>query len=59
MKVYDVLTPYNYSHKTCVVAKNMAEAEKLFEEAYPYTTILEIKLHANYVVIGDVVDGEE
>jgi len=51
MKVYDILTPYNYSQKSCVVAQNMATAETLFKKEYPNTTILEIKLHSDYVVV--------
>jgi hypothetical protein len=51
MNVYDILTPYNYSQKSCVVANNMAEAEKIFLQKYPDTTILKIELHSNYVLI--------
>jgi hypothetical protein len=51
MKVYDILTPSNYSQKSCVVANSMAMAENLFLAEYPGTTILEIKLHAEYVII--------
>lgn len=51
MKVYNILTPFNYSQKSCVVAESMAKAEKLFEEEYPYTKILKIELHSEYVVV--------
>lgn len=54
MKVFDVLTPYNYSQKSCVVADSIAEAEKLFLQEYPDTKILEIKLHAEYVIVQEV-----
>lgn len=51
MKVYDILTPFNYSQKSCVVADNMAKAEELFLKEYPGTKILEITLHAEYVLV--------
>ncbi len=51
LKVYDITTFYNYSQKHCVVAENMAEAEKLFLEAYPDITILRIELHTEYVIV--------
>ena len=51
MKVFDILTPFNYSQKNCVVAEDMATAEELFLKAYPGIKILEIKLHAEYVII--------
>ena len=51
MKVFDILTPYNYSKKCCVVAEDMAMAEKLFLKEYPDTTILEIKLHSEEVIV--------
>jgi hypothetical protein len=51
MKVFDVLTPFNYSQKNCVVAEDMATAEELFLKEYPGIKILEIKLHAEYVII--------
>ena len=51
MKVFDILTPYNYSQKSCVVADNMAQAETLFLKEYPNTTILEIKKHSDYVIV--------
>ena len=51
MKIFDILTPNNYSQTSSVVAKNMATAEKLFLEKYPNLTILEIKLHAEYVIV--------
>ena len=53
MKIYDVLTPYNYSQKSCVVAENIAKAEEIFLKQYPYTTILKIELHAEYVLIQE------
>lgn len=52
MKVYNILTPHNYSQKSCVVARDMAEAEKLFLKKYPMTTILKIELHAEYVIVS-------
>ena len=52
MKVYNILTPYNYSQTSCVVADNMGEAERLFLKKYPNTTILEIKKHADYVIVA-------
>ena len=44
MQVYKILTPFSYSQTHCVVADDMAEAEKLFSEKYPYTKILKIEL---------------
>ena len=54
LKVYNILTPYNYSQTSCVVAESMAEAEKLFLEKYPNTTILKIEKHADYVIVKEV-----
>ena len=51
MNVYDILTPFNYSQTSCVVAESMAEAERLFKKEYPYIKILEIKLHSEYVIV--------
>lgn len=51
MKVFNILTPYNYSQTSCVVAEDMATAEKLFLKEYPNTTILKIELHSNYVIV--------
>lgn len=51
MHVYDIQTPHNYSQKSCVVADDMGEAETLFLEEYPNTTILAINLHADYVIV--------
>ena len=59
MKVYDVLTPHNYSQKTCVVAESIASAEKAFLRKYPYTTILKIELHAEYVIVDRPADAGE
>ena len=50
MKVYDVVTVYNRGQVHSVVASDMATAEKLFKEKYG-GTILEIKLHAEYVIV--------
>lgn len=55
MKVYSVVTPYNRSQMSCVVANDMATAEKLFLEKYSPTTIERIELVADYVI----VDGLE
>ena len=51
MKVYDILTPYNYSQKSCVVAVNMATAETLFKKEYPDTEILRIEKYSDYVIV--------
>lgn len=51
MKVYNILTTHNYSQTKCVVAKDMATAEKLFLAEYPTVTILKIELHSNYVIV--------
>ena len=61
MKVYDILSAFNYSQTYSVVAESMAEAEKAFLAEYPGTIILEIKLHAKYVLIaeGDQDDRTE
>ena len=51
MKVFDIITHSTYSQTHSVVAESMAIAEKLFLEKYPFTEILEIKLHSNYVQV--------
>ena len=54
MKVYKIKTPYNYSQTSCVVADSMGEAEKLFLEKYPDTTILGIEKISDYVIVKKV-----
>lgn len=51
MKVFTVLTPYNHSQASCVVADTIAEAEKLFLEKYPMSTILRIEKISDYVIV--------
>ena len=53
MKVYDILTPGNYSQTHSVVAKNMGEAERLYKAKYGPIRIIEIKLHAEYVIVQE------
>lgn len=53
MKVYDIVTPYTYSQKHCVVADSMGDAEKIFNKKYWPTKIIEIRLHSEYVEIQD------
>jgi hypothetical protein len=52
MKVYDIVTPYNYSQTHSVVAESMGEAERLYKQKYNTVRIVEIKLHAEYVVLA-------
>ena len=53
MKVYNIQTPFNYSQTSCVVARDMAEAEKLFKDEYGFTTkIVSITIHADYVIVS-------
>ena len=49
MNVYNIRTVYN--NKCCVVADNMAEAERIFNSKYWPASILEISLHSSYVQI--------
>ena len=53
MKVFDILTPFNYSQTHSVVAESMGKAEETFRKGYPYTEIREIRLHSSYVQIQD------
>ena len=53
MKVFDILTPFNYSQTHSVVAESMAKAEETFLKEYPFTEIKEIRLHSVYVQIQD------
>ena len=59
MKVYKILTPYNFSQTSCVVAESFAKAEELFLEKYKQTTILEIELIADYVIVQKETIHEE
>ena len=56
MKVYDIETAYNYGQVHSVVAESMAEAERLHKTKYPYTTIREIKLHSEYVIVAELME---
>ena len=53
MKVFNILTHFNYAQTSCVVAEDMATAERLFKKEYPYTEILKIELHSNYVIVQE------
>ena len=51
MKAYKIQTPYNYSQTNIVIAGTMGEAEKMFLEEYPNTTILNIEKISDYVLV--------
>lgn len=51
MKVYDIITPCTRVQNHCVVADNMAQAERIFKAKYWPTTIEAIELHSDYVQI--------
>ena len=51
MKVFVVNTVYSGSQTNCVVADNMAEAERIFNAKYWPTTIRSIELFSDYVQI--------
>ena len=57
MKVFDILTGFNYSQTHSVVAESMAKALETFHKEYPYTEISEIRLHSSYVQIQDAPAG--
>jgi len=52
MNVYDISTPYSYSQVHSVVAPNMAIAESVFQSKYPFTKILSISIHSEYVLVA-------
>lgn len=52
MKAYSVLTPFNYSQKSIVVAESMGKAEEAFRAAYPGIKIVSIELVSEYVIIS-------
>lgn len=54
--VYDVITSFTHGQKHCVVARDMAAAERLYLERYPNTKIEAILLHAEYVVLPKEAD---
>ncbi len=51
MKVFKILTGFGDYQNHCVVAENMAEAERIFNSKYWPTTIIKIELWSNYVQI--------
>ncbi len=51
MNIYDIETAYSFSQTHCVVAENMAEAERVFTAKYWPTEIRSIRLHSAYVQI--------
>ena len=51
MNVYNITTTHNHSQTHCVIAENMAEAERVFLGKYWPTTIEKIELHSEYVQI--------
>jgi len=58
MKVYQVKTPFNAGQTSCVVAEDIATAEKLFLKKYPMTKINSIELIADYVIVQGLVKAE-
>ena len=53
MKVFDVVSPYGTSS---VVAKDMGGAERVFMKHYWPTTIKEIRLHSDHVLVDTPQD---
>ena len=51
LKVYNIITAFNYSQTHCVVAGSMAEAEKIYKDKYNDIEIKKIELHSNYVLV--------
>ncbi len=58
MKVFDIKTPQTIGQKHMVVADTMAKAEEIYLKEYGPTTILEIILLSEYVLIQGDEDGE-
>ena len=56
MNIYDIETPYTSWQTHSVVARNMAEAEKLFILRYGPVTIKEIRLHSEYFLVHGLDD---
>ena len=54
MNVYDIITPFNISQRHCVVAPGMCEAERVYKQKYGAIKIIEIKLHAEYVLVSEL-----
>jgi len=52
MKVYDITSAHEDSPLSCVVAKDMGDAERLFQEKYPNAEILNIELYASRVIVA-------
>ena len=57
LKVYDIMTPFNYSQTHSVVAESMGDAERIFLEEHPNITIKEIQLHSEYVQVQRESEG--
>jgi hypothetical protein len=53
MNVYDINTHCTYGQRHCVVAKNMAEAGRIFLAKYWPTTVDNITLHSECVQIQE------
>lgn len=51
MNIYEIKASCGSSQRHCVVADNMAEAERIFKGKYWPITITEIKLYCEYVQI--------
>ena len=59
MKVYDVVTPYNAGQTHSVVAKSMADAERITKEKYGPIEIKKITVHADYVLVQGIDDNKK
>jgi hypothetical protein len=55
MKAYKITTPFSYSQTNLVIADNMGEAEKIFEEKYK-TRPEKIELISEYVQVKGITN---
>ena len=53
MNVYNITTAYTHAQPHCVVAENIYEVVRIFYKKYPDSSIEQITLHSEYVLIQE------
>jgi hypothetical protein len=51
MKIFAISTEFGSYPRHCVVAENMAQAERIFKAKYQFSNITKIELYSEYVQI--------
>ena len=53
LRTYEIQSTHSYGERHCVVAEDMASAERAYLERYPEAVIQVLRLRSNRVIIAD------